>query len=527
MMDLSVVIVSYNVRHFLEQCLRSVMKASVGISCEILVVDNNSADGSCSMVSTAFPSVKLIRNSGNPGFSAACNQAITAATGDFILLLNPDTVVEEDTFRKCITFMTDHPDAGALGVRMLNGSGRLLPESKRAFPTPSTAFFRISGLSALFPRSGYFNRYYMGDTDSSSTAEVEVLSGAFMFIRKKVLEQTGLLDESYFMYGEDIDLSYKIVKAGYKNYYYPGVKIIHYKGESAGKTGINSTLHFYKAMLVFIKSHFDNRKYRPFLAVIRLAVYFTAILALLGKIASRYFLPILDAICIFLVFSVVTRFWGSYRFGNGYNYPVLFTVILIPFFIIVSLVSVYFSGGYRVPSHPFRVFRGLLVSSAAVLVIYALLPSGLRFSRAVILFGSMAVTVLIPAGRIIGGMLGSGSVVNPLAKAIRTAIVCSDEDFRKLCNLTGSAGRRMEIAGRVGITGEDLGKDVLGDLSQIREIIRVNRIARIIYSGKDLTASQLIASMQDISDMHIDIRISPDGDNLLIGSRNVHRLEEL
>ena len=166
-MDLSVIIVNYNVRHFLEQCLHSVRKASENTDCEIFVVDNNSADGSCSMVIRHFPEVRLIRNLHNAGFSAANNQAIRLSTGKFILLLNPDTLVEEDTFTRCLTFMKGHPDAGALGVKMINGNGKLLPESKRALPTPGTAFFKMSGLSILFPRSRLFNRYYLGHLDSS------------------------------------------------------------------------------------------------------------------------------------------------------------------------------------------------------------------------------------------------------------------------------------------------------------------------------------------------------------------------
>ena len=232
------------------------MKAAENISSETIVVDNNSADGSCSMVRMNFPGVRLIRNSHNAGFSAACNQAIKVSSGRFVLLLNPDTIVEEDTFKKCLNFMKEHTDAGAVGVKMINGEGRFLPESKRSLPTPATAFFKMAGLSGLFPKSGLFNRYYLGHIDNSETTEADILSGAFMFIRREALDKTGLLDETYFMYGEDIDLSYRLINAGYKNYYYPAAKIIHYKGESTRKGDINYIVHFYRAMLIFIGSHF-------------------------------------------------------------------------------------------------------------------------------------------------------------------------------------------------------------------------------------------------------------------------------
>ena len=235
-MTLSIIIVNYNVKYFLEQCLIAVQKACSGIEAEIFVVDNNSADDSVEMVHNRFTTVKLIANKDNKGFSAANNQAIRQATGKYILLLNPDTVVEEQTFHMVCAFMEAHDNAGGLGVQMIDGKGNFLPESKRGLPTPTVAFYKIFGLSNLFPRSKTFGRYHLGYLDKNETHIVDVLSGAFMLIRKTVLDKIGLLDEDYFMYGEDIDLSYRITKAGYKNYYFPDTRIIHYKGESTKKS---------------------------------------------------------------------------------------------------------------------------------------------------------------------------------------------------------------------------------------------------------------------------------------------------
>ncbi|HVA98512.1 MAG TPA: glycosyltransferase family 2 protein, partial [Bacteroidia bacterium] len=230
-MKLSIIIVNYNVQHFLEQCLYSVRKAVSGIETEIFVVDNNSVDGSLAMLKEKFSEVIRIENKENTGFSKANNQAIRQATGEYILLLNPDTVVEEDTFQKIIAFMDKHQEAGGLGVKMLDGKGNFLAESKRGLPTPWVAFYKIFGLSKLFPKSKKFGKYHLGFLDNDKTNEVDVLSGAFMFLRKKVLDTIGLLDEAFFMYGEDIDISYRITLAGYKNYYFPETRIIHYKGE--------------------------------------------------------------------------------------------------------------------------------------------------------------------------------------------------------------------------------------------------------------------------------------------------------
>ena len=248
-MQLSIIIVNYNVRNFLEQCLTSVFKAINGIDAEVFVVDNNSSDDSLEMVSQQFPEVIIIANKDNVGFSKANNQAMAIAKGRYILLLNPDTVVEEDTFSKCIAFSDKHPDLGGLGVKMVDGSGIFLPESKRGLPTPSVSFYKIFGLSAIFPKSKTFAKYHLAYLDKDEINEIEVLSGAFMWMRKSVLDKIGYLDEAFFMYGEDIDLSYRITQAGYKNYYFPEAQIIHYKGESTKKGSINYVFVFYLSLI--------------------------------------------------------------------------------------------------------------------------------------------------------------------------------------------------------------------------------------------------------------------------------------
>lgn len=234
-MKLSIVVVNYNVKYFLEQCLHSVFKASEQLETEVFVVDNRSVDGSVQMVREKFPQVKLIENQQNVGFSKANNQAIRQAKGEYILLLNPDTVVEDDTFEKITAFMDAHPDAGGLGVKMVDGKGKFLPESKRGLPTPAVAFYKIFGLAALFPRSKTFGQYHLTYLSNDEVHSVDVLSGAFMLLRRTALDKVGLLDESYFMYGEDIDLSYRLTQGGFCNYYFPHTRIIHYKGESTKK----------------------------------------------------------------------------------------------------------------------------------------------------------------------------------------------------------------------------------------------------------------------------------------------------
>src|SRR5690606_33508903 len=206
-------------------------------------------------------------------------QAIHLSQGKYVLLLNPDTVVEEDTFEKVINFMDQHPDAGGLGVRMLDGKGKFLPESKRGLPTPMVAFYKIFGVSKLFPKSKKFGQYHLGHLSEFETNEVEILCGAFMLMRAEALEKVGLLDEAFFMYGEDIDLSYRIIKGGYKNYYFPETRIIHYKGESTKKSSVNYVFVFYRAMVIFAEKHFSQKHAKMFSFLINFAIYLRAGLA--------------------------------------------------------------------------------------------------------------------------------------------------------------------------------------------------------------------------------------------------------
>lgn len=282
-MELSVIIVSFNVKSFLRQCLHSVGIAMEKIDCEIFVIDNNSEDGSVEMIKSEFPYVKLIINDVNAGFSAANNQGIKKSVGRFVLLLNPDTIVVKNTFSKCIDFMNGHPNAGAIGIRMINGEGRFLPESKRALPTPVTAFFKSFGFSFLFPECRILNRYYLPQIDSRETSITEVISGAFMFIRRDALNKSGLLDEAFFMYGEDIDLSYRLMQTGYINYYYPEIQIVHFKGRSTARNSFKDIIHFYQAMRIYIRKRAAEGKYRSFLLLIIPAVYLRECLALINR----------------------------------------------------------------------------------------------------------------------------------------------------------------------------------------------------------------------------------------------------
>ena len=285
-MTLSIIIVNYNVKYFLEQCLCSVRKAleftplSEGES-EVLVVDNNSADGSIEYLQPRFPFVRFIANKENIGYARANNQGLKEAHGKYVLFLNPDTILPEDIFRKTISFMDQHPDAGAIGVRMIDGSGRFLKESKRGLPTAWASFCKMSGLTGLFPSSKAFAGYYMGHLDEKVTQEVEVLAGAFLMARHDILKTIDGFDERFFMYAEDIDLSYRIMQAGYKNYYLADAMIIHFKGESTRKDA-KYVKQFYKAMRQFVEKHYKDGAGKFSSLLLNGAISFRTAIAIMG-----------------------------------------------------------------------------------------------------------------------------------------------------------------------------------------------------------------------------------------------------
>lgn len=275
-MKLSVVIVSYNVRQYLTACIDSVALALKGIEGEVFVVDNNSSDDSVEVIAHDYPWVHLINNIENLGFSKANNVAIRQAAGEYVLLLNPDTVVAEDTLRHVLAFMDEHPEAGAAGVKMHNADGTLAPESRRAVPTPLVAARKMIGFT---------KRYYMSYLSWEKPAQIQVVSGAFFMIRRKALDQVGLLDEDFFMYGEDIDLSYRLLKGGWQNWYLP-YSIIHYKGQSTQKSDFRYVHVFYQAMLIFFRKHYSHLSIF-FTLPVKCAIYFRASLALIDIVRKK------------------------------------------------------------------------------------------------------------------------------------------------------------------------------------------------------------------------------------------------
>ncbi len=526
MHQLSIVIVNYNVKHFLEQVLYSVESASQSLDVETWVVDNNSVDGSMEMVESKFPWVKTIINKENLGFSKANNQAILKSRSRYVLLLNPDTVLQEDTLAKCIDYMDKNSDVGGLGVRMIDGKGCFLPESKRGLPTPKAAFYKMSGLAALFPKSREFGRYHMKYLSEWETNEVDVLAGAFMMLRNDVLAEIGLLDEQFFMYGEDIDLSYRITLAGYKNIYFPETTIIHYKGESTKKKSVNYVRVFYNAMVLFAQKHYSAQRAGRFAFWIHLAIYLRAALALVWRGASKIWVPFMDFLIVYLGYFGIARYWEAYHKFVPNFYPIDYYLFHVPVYVFIAVIAIFISGGYDKPFRAYRVFRGAVAGTLMLFAVYAFLPKDLQFSRAILALGSawgIGGTLLL---RWIYERLKLGDVEMTQKQQKRLVLVAGNEESKRIVDLLNQSEVSHQLLGSV-YPKESNKEGFIGHIGQLNEIVEIYGANTLIFSSKDVSNSRIIEAMSEFADQNIQLKIAPNKGEFIIGSNSKNDPGEL
>ena len=506
----------------------SAQKAMRGIDGEIFVVDNHSVDNSVAMVKAKFPNVKLIENQDNVGFAKANNQAIRISSGEYVLLLNPDTVVEEDTFEKCIRFMDETPDCGGLGVKMVDGQGRFLPESKRGIPYPKTSFYKLFGLSKLFPKSQKFGAYYATYIGEDETHEVEVLAGAFMMMRKSVLDEVGLLDEDYFMYGEDIDLSYRILKGGYKNYYFPQTRIIHYKGESTKKGSLNYVYVFYNAMQIFARKHFSANNAKVFNVAINTAIWLRASLAALKRILSRMMLPVLDFILIYAGLFAISIYWDhNVLHQRNSFFPDFYFYAVLPGYTLLWQLAMWLQGGYRKPVNRTLLNCGIVGGGVLVLLIYALLPETMRFSRAVVVMGTVWALVAVNLLRVV---LSKARLIDVETHRLsqRIAIVGGPQETERVLNMVQSINTPREFVGLVMTQPVDNESHLcIGSVEDLSELIAIYQINEVIFCSRDISAERIIDWMNRLQNLQIEYKIAPEDSLSLIGSNSIFTTEDL
>lgn len=522
-MKLSVIIVNYNVKYFLEQCLLSVQKAIAGIDADVWVVDNASSDGSVELVQAQFPWVKLIANADNVGFSRANNQAIKASEAEYVLLLNPDTVVAEDTFHKCLAFMDARPQAGGLGIRMLDGGGRFLKESKRGLPTPRVAFYKMFGISALFKNSPKFGQYHLTYLTEKENHPVDILAGAFMLMRKSLLNQIGLLDEKYFMYGEDIDLSYRIRLAGAENWYFAESAIIHYKGESTKKDSVNYVRVFYQAMAIFAKQYFSARNAQLFAWLIQFGIFFRAGMALLRRWSKLAFHPLLDAGLIYGGMYLLTQFWeNNVKVDEGLIYPPIYMQLIVPIYVLLWVLSAYFSGAYDKPFRAAKLVRGLLVGTIVISAAYGFFPADHRYSRGLIVVGAAWSILLTVSARALLNLAlyGRTGLTAPPEKG--TLVVGSALETNRVHAILQRAGVNHKFLGFVSdLPGDEENEFYVGRLADLPEVVRALRVDELIFCGSDLSNKQIIGYFESLGSAVEELKIVPEGSNYVIGSSSV------
>lgn len=506
--DVSVVIVSYNVRAFLDQALRSVARASAGLRVETWVVDNASRDGSAEMVAARFPAVRLVASRENLGFGKANNLALRQATGRYALLLNPDTIVEEDTLRTLVAFLDAHPHVGAVGPMILNPDGTFAPESRRSFPTPEAAFYRMSGLSRLFPRSERFGRYHLSYLPQDRAAPVDALSGACLLARRDALRQiaTGppeafdVFDPAFFMYGEDLDLCYRLQTAGYEVWYTPDARIVHYKGESTKKGDVRYVRHFYGAMERFAAKHFRERPGGGLLvAGLRAAIGARALLSVGRRVGARLAAPLLDAALAFAALVLGAALYPGE--GLAWHDP-RFLSTVGPAFALAAVLGIALARGYRPPRRP-RV-RVAAAGAASALVLTSALSffvKAIAFSRFAVLAGALLAFPLLVLPRIVRRLRDRAPrrcvVYGTEAEAARFAEAASGFALAGFVHADPPAG-----AERV---------PYLGAPGALVPILRAERADDLVFAAS-VPAAEAFAHMQALHDAGVEFRmLAPDG----------------
>ncbi|MCX7995856.1 MAG: glycosyltransferase [candidate division WOR-3 bacterium] len=525
--EISIVIVNYNVKHFLEQCLMAIEKAKHNLNIEIFVVDNASVDGSQAMIKKKFPNVLLIENSKNLGFARANNQALKIARGRYVLIINPDTLIQEDTLLTLKNILDENPGISAIGCKLINPDGSFQIASRRSIPTPWVAFTKIVGLSRIFPKSKIFGKYNMTYISPDVECEVDVLSGSLMMVRAEMLKKVGYFDEDYFMYGEDIDLCYRIKKAGGKIYYTPRTKAIHYKGESTRKGEFSYITNFYSSMLIFIDKHFKDHYSILVKIILKLGIYLRAYIAYLISFFKTITSPLLDFLLIILSIFLAIKFWLP-------HYPLFRFRIIFPVYTFIWLLSIYLAGAYhtRGKYHLKPLFAGALVGFLLNST-FTYFFKQFAYSRVVILIAFVMIIFILSAWRLFYRWIGPHPIKHPLSRLRRTIIVgAGKEGIRILKKLRARPDIPYEICGFVDFDERNVGKEidgteVLSTIENIREVIKIQKIDDVIFSSDRLSNKQILETISYAGGTGVNFRIVPHELEYIIAKSSVDEIDSV
>ena len=525
-MDLTIIIVNYNVKEFLQNLIHSIEKASSNLTKEIIVIDNASDDGSVEIIKEKFPSIKIIENKLNVGFGKANNQGLAIAKGDYILFINPDSVVSEDTFDKMILFFKEHPNCGLAGCKILNSDGTLQLPCRRSFPGPWTSFTKVTGLSNLFPKSKIFARYNLTYLDENQTYEVDAVSGSFMMIRKEVYDKIGGFDEQFFMYGEDLDLCYRVQQSGYKVYYVHNTQVIHYKGESTKRSNLDETRLFYDAMHKFVKKHLSSF---PIVEIIlRSAIGFRKLFAFLGKRK----LALLTAAADFVFFNfslfIAEKIYKNFTDWVGFDpdaYLVIFTIPALIHILVSTLSGVYRKDVMSVLRNIGAIFISFFILTSATFFFkqYA-------FSRAVVLIAFLMFLLITVLYRITLKLFFRVGIRLDGALNRRTVVIGTDSEAIIIAEkLKMQKSDVHSFIGLIGKTSSEVGREingfsVVGSINNIKNVFADKKINEVIFSSGELSYTEMMSIVSASKNDSVDFKIVGSDMNFVVGKSSVSML---
>lgn len=527
MIELSIIIVNYNVKEFLSNLLDSIRKAVKKIPYEIIVVDNASDDGSVDLIKKKYSKVKLIANKTNVGFGSANNQAMKIAKGKYFLLINPDTIVREDTFSKMLEFFQNTSNAGIAGCKVLNANGSLQLACRRSFPGPWTSFTKVMGLSKLFPNSKLFARYNLTYLNPNRTYEVDAVSGAFMMIRKEIYDKIGGFDENFFMYGEDLDLCYRAQKLGSAVYYVHNAEIIHYKGESTKRSNLDETKVFYNAMHLFVKKHLSSSLIVEL--ILRSAIIFRKIIAF----ANVYKLVLISIVADFLLFAIAVllaeRIYSNQHWIGfpSFAIPLVYIVPAVLQIIISSLAGAYKKKSFLILRMIVSLLSGMIILSALTYFF-----KQVAFSRAVVLITYAISFISFSFWRVAAKIIFKvGSDTD--TKRNRTLIVAGSRNAQELISkLKLTFTRIYHVVGIIGLNRKEIGEriinyKVLGTVENIKKIISDECISKVIFSSEDIPFNQLFSVVSECQGLNVEFLVAGTEMDFLVGKSAITMLDDI
>ncbi|MDG5768010.1 glycosyltransferase [Balneolales bacterium ANBcel1] len=532
--DISIVIVNYNVKEFVANLLGSLEKAAHGLKLQIFVVDNASSDGSAGYLKKRYPDVNYILNNDNIGFGRANNQAIRQARGKYTLLINPDTIVRQDTLTVMFRHLEDHPDTAAAGCKILNPDGTFAPESRRSVPTPMSALYKMVGLPRLFPNSSRFSAYYLGGTDENTAGPVPVLSGAFMFFRTDVLKELDGFDEQFFMYGEDIDLCYRVQKKGWKIDYQPATSIIHYKGESTKKENLDYVITFNKAMYQFFKKHYSFGYTFFFRIFILSGIVVKGLISYLNTIARKVFQPVVDLFVLNIL--IIVLFVWRYEIpivsiAERFHLQFLSVNVLLSLLFLAAALyhELYGKNRYSIPA----VIKSTGIAFAGVVLITFFLRD-FAFSRLILLLSAMGGVIILSAMRMIKinrSRKAPGVPGSFLSRKVLLAGI-NDRTPELIRKLRSRPDWNYQLVGLV--TREpNYHRDevdnvpVIGDLSSVLKLVKYHKVDEIIFTLPAVDHDQILRTISELRETNVFPRIVADSLDYIVGKTNVEYLDDL